>query len=483
MSKILIVDDEPGMGSLLSDILHEHRHDTKVVRTPAAARVAAAAGSFDLALVDIELSAGQTDGLELLREFKQQHRDLPVIILTGHGSKERAVMALRMGAQDFIEKPFSVDELIKRVGNALLVETGIEALKENVILKEQLQGGAHFANFIGDHPSMRAVYRLIERVATNDVTVLILGESGTGKELVARALHSYSRRAAQPFIVVNCAALPEHLLESELFGHRKGAFTGAAFDKVGLFQAADRGTIFLDEVGAMPLPLQSKLLRFLQDRELRRVGDNDMIQVDVRVVAATNEPLEQRVATQLFREDLYYRLSVIPVTLPPLRERATDIPLLAAHFLRGIAFRQQARQPNLAPEVLPFLTGYRWPGNVRELQNVIERACVLCDDDVIQCRDLPPHLFGPVAPLPAPMLPIHPGLLADLEPCETPPVPLKEWVRRKEAAYIERVLGQTAGNRQKAARMLGVSRVTISRKLHLPEEPEPAGLTEHPVGD
>src|SRR5437867_1893036 len=302
MQKILVAEDDPNMMSVLSEVLRsEHR---QIISANSADRAfdLVKQDAPDLVLADIEMPEGKPRGLDLLRQVKEHNRLIPVVMITGNGTKERAVEALRLGAHDFIEKPFRIDELIKRVDSALFQKQAVRALEENVELKNQLREKFRFENIIGNGPRMEAVYKIIERVANTDSTVLVLGESGTGKELVAKALHYNSRRANQPFVPVNCAALPEHLLESELFGHRKGAFTGAAFDKVGLFQHADGGTIFLDEVGSMALGLQSKLLRFLQDRELRRVGDTDNIKVDVRVVAATNEPLQQKMVDKTFRE-------------------------------------------------------------------------------------------------------------------------------------------------------------------------------------
>ena len=309
----------------------------------------------DLVLSDIEMPEGKPMGLKLLQQIKEYNRSIPVVMITGQGTKERAVQALRAGAQDFIEKPFQIDELVKRLDNALLQQKAVHALEENVELRRQLQDKFRFDSMIGSSPRMESVYRLIERVANTESTVLILGESGTGKELVARALHYNSRRAAMPFVAVNCSALPEHLLESELFGHRKGAFTGAAFDKMGLFQHADGGSILLDEIGSMAPSLQSKLLRFLQDRELRRVGDTDTIKVDVRVLAATNEPLQQKMLDKTFREDLFYRISVIPVQLPALRERVEDIPLLVNHFIQLCSQRQGTPAPRMSDEMMSVM--------------------------------------------------------------------------------------------------------------------------------
>ncbi len=321
MYKILVAEDDPNMVTVLSEVLRDERRQIIAANNAERALDLVKQDPPDLVLADIEMPEGKPHGLDLLRQVKEYDRQIPVVMITGNATKERAIEALRLGAHDFIEKPFRIDELVRRVDTALFHKQAVRAVEENIHLKNELREKFRFDNIIGRSPCMERVFEMIERVANTDSTVLVLGESGTGKELVARALHYNSRRANMPFVAVNCAALPEHLLESELFGHRKGAFTGAAFDKVGLFQHADGGTIFLDEVGSMALGLQSKLLRFLQDKELRRVGDTATITVDVRVVAATNEPLQKKLKEKTFREDLYYRISVIPIELPPLRER------------------------------------------------------------------------------------------------------------------------------------------------------------------
>ncbi|MCG3147037.1 MAG: Regulatory protein AtoC [Verrucomicrobiae bacterium] len=408
--------------------------------------------SPDLVLTDIEMPDGRPAGLELLQQIKRICPTCPVIVLTGHATKERAVQALRAGAHDFIEKPLSVDELTKRVENALTQQKVEWALSENADLKRQLHDKLRFDNIIGTSPAMEKVYRIIERVAGTTAAVLIRGESGTGKELVARALHHHSPRAAKPFVAINCAALPEHLLESELFGHRKGSFTGAAFDKVGLLEAAQNGTVFLDEIGSMPLGLQGKLLRFLQEKELRRVGDTANIHVDARVLAATNEPLEKKIAEKTYREDLYYRLSVIQIELPPLRERTVDIPHLATKFIHDICTRQGLPAVRLADAALAALPAYPWPGNVRELQNALERACVLCDNGVIEVADLPVQNMATGEP-PTPAL------------NETTPLPLKEFTHQQEVAYVRQVLRTVQNNRTEAARLLQVSPSTLYRLL------------------
>ena len=368
-------------------------------------------------------------------------------------------------------------------------------------LRKQLKKKYQFNQIIGTAAKMQALFKMVERVADTDSTILILGESGTGKELVARALHFNSRRQFAPFIPVNCSALPENLLESELFGHRKGAFTGAVADKKGLFQEADGGTIFLDEIGSMPPVLQSRLLRVLQEKEVRRVGENVPVYVNVRVLAATNEPLEQRVKDGTFREDLYYRLNVIPLTLPNLRERKDDIPLLVSHFVRDKVNPRTGQPFQVTRQAMQVLSAHDWPGNVRELENAIERACALAETSVIQAADLPPSLLEKDAQTPAipetliePTAVIKPLECADsdsLYPLETataaaaasansgPPSPsssplpllnesikpLKIFLREQEQSYLNRALSFTAGDKEKAAELLNVSLATLYRKL------------------
>ena len=482
MAKILIAEDDPSMVAVLVEVLKELNHEVITANSAERALDLVKQHGPDLVLTDIEMPEGQPKGLELLRSIKEHDRLIPVIVLTGYATKERAVAALRAGAQDFIEKPFRIDELHKRVENALVQRKAMQLISENAALKNQLRDKFRFDNIVGNSPRMEAVYRMMERVANTDVTILILGESGTGKELVAKALHYNSRRAAMPFVAVNCVALPEHLLESELFGHRKGAFTGAAFDKVGLFQYADGGTIFLDEIGSMALGLQSKLLRFLQDHELRRVGDTETIKVDVRIITATNESLQKRLDEKLFREDLFYRISVIPIELPPLRDRTTDIPLLAQFFLQTIAQRNGTAVPALSEEVLAVLQAYRWPGNVRELQNAMERAAALCDGGVITLRDLPERVLQGVgkevpAPVPVPSSARLDAALAEKVAgasqwtLSTTPQTLKEFAHQQEIQYIEQAIAANGGDKEKAAAMLDVSMATLYRKL-APPSPE-----------
>jgi len=474
MAKILVVDDEPSMVSVLYEVLKSEQHDVVTASGADRAFEIVKEQSPDLVLADIEMPEGKPAGLNLLRQVKEYNRSIPVVMITANATKERAIQALRAGAEDFIEKPFRNDELIKRVGNALFLQKAVHALEENVELKNQLREKFRFDNIVGNSPRMETVFRMIERVANTDSTILILGESGTGKELVAKALHYNCRRAAMPFVAVNCAALPEHLLESELFGHRKGAFTGAAFDKVGLFQHADGGTIFLDEIGSMALGLQSKLLRFLQDKELRRVGDTETIKVDVRVVAATNEPLQEKLKDKSFREDLYYRISVIPIQLPPLRDKVEDIPILAHHFVNVIAQRMAMAAPSIPDEVMRLLKAYRWPGNVRELQNAMERACALCNAGIIAVQDLPERIWQTAgntdlgtaeAPKESDENAASEHVAAAVQTGMFSPIALKDFIHQQEVVYIERTINSVDGDKDKAAELLGISMATLYRKL------------------
>ncbi len=330
-------------------------------------------------------------------------------------------------------------------------------MRENVYLKKEIKNRYRFENIVGTSRAMQEVYNLINKVADTDSTILIQGESGTGKELVARALHFNSKRQSAPFVAVNCSALPENLLESELFGHKKGAFTGAFQDKIGLFEEAEAGTIFLDEVNSMALSLQTKLLRVLQERMIRRVGDTKTVPINVRVVAASNEQLQAKMRNGSFREDLFYRLAVIPVDLPSLRERTEDIPLLVNYFLAKNANQTNTEPKKIDQDALEILGRYAWPGNVRELENSIERACALCDESLIKVSDMPPHVQGR-------------GLNANGENniIEMPiGLRLEEFIANEERAYIEQTLRHNNGSREKTASMLGISMATLYRKLEL----------------
>jgi two-component system, NtrC family, response regulator AtoC len=483
MPKVLLVDDELTMVQTVSELLRQEGHEVFPFTNGAAALDAITTQSPELVITDLYLDKTRAHGLEILQKARALNPPAVVIVITGFGSIETAVEAMKNGAFDYLEKPFKVDELRLCVQRALSYNA---AISETAFLRKQLKKKYHFSQIIGSAPNMQEVFKLIERVANTDSTILVLGESGTGKELVARALHYNSRRQFAPFVPINCSALPENLLESELFGHRRGAFTGAINDKKGLFQEADGGTIFLDEVGSMSPMLQSRLLRVLQEREIRRVGDNTPIYVDVRVVAAANEPLEKRIKEGTFREDLYYRLNVIPIPLPPLRERREDIPLLVAHFLQNKTSSRSGHTFQLTRQAMEMLCAYDWPGNVRELENAIERAVTLCDGEIVRLRDLPPRLVqnvnlpvsGEEPPDTAALPEVSQSALYPLQTVPAPnggaPVPsrpaeplksLKAYLRDQELGHLNRALELSGGDKEKAALLLGVSLATLYRKL------------------
>jgi DNA-binding NtrC family response regulator len=385
MRRVLVVDDEPDMVENCARILKRAGHQCLTATDPQRALALVDSERPDLLLTDLKMPG--MDGMEVLRRAHEVDPALPVILITAFASIESAVAAIKQGAFDYLPKNFSVDQL------RVAVERGLrqrELQLENRNLREQLQGTLGLENLIGRSPAMAKVFELVRKAARSDANILVLGESGTGKELIARAIHANSPRASQAFVPVDCASLPEQLLESELFGHEKGAFTGAVKSKRGLMEVADRGTLFLDEIGELPVALQAKLLRVLQERQLRHVGGTALIDVDVRLVAATNRDLREAVAKGQFREELYYRVNVIAIPLPPLRERAGDLKLLAHAFLKRYGGE---RVKGFDDAALQTLEGYAWPGNVRELQNVIERACALADGERVTRSDLPDYLL------------------------------------------------------------------------------------------
>jgi DNA-binding NtrC family response regulator len=384
---ILLVDDDE---SLRRVVEYNLREDGYAVVTAADGRIGMERfqeTNVDLVLTDVRMP--EMDGVELMTRLKAMSPDLPVIVLTAHGTIDSAVEAMKVGAFDYLTKPFTRDQLMAAVRKAL--ELGALA-SENRQLRQFVRERFSFASMIGGSRAIRAVTDTASRVAVSDTTVLLEGESGTGKELLAKAIHVNSPRSAGPFVTVNCAAIPENLLESELFGHRRGAFTGAVADKPGKFQAAHHGTIFLDEIGDLPLVLQVKLLRVLQEREIDTIGEARPLKVDVRVIAATNRDVEKMTSDGNFREDLYYRLAVVSIRVPPLRERADDIPLLVDHFLAKYAERLSRPRPSVEKAVYSAFNLYAWPGNIRELENVIERALVLDRDGILGLDDLPDRL-------------------------------------------------------------------------------------------
>jgi len=462
-ARVLIADDEDGLRWVLEKGLRQAGYEVTAVRDGDEALRAFSEAPFDLVFLDIRMPG--TDGLTVLAKLRALASDAHVIVMTAHGTMETAIQAMQRGAYDYLAKPFDLDEVL------LLAERALAAgrlTQEVARLKTGLQEVWEFGALIGRHPRMQEVYKTIGRIAASDVTVLLRGESGTGKELVARAIHHYSRRAGRPFVAVSSAAIPGTLLESELFGHERGAFTDAKERKLGKLELAHGGTLFLDEIGDMPPELQTKLLRALQERTIERVGGQESLRIDVRVLAATNRDLETMMREGRFREDLFYRLNVVTVTLPPLRERRRDIPLLVEHLLAKYAAELGER--GVAPEALDRLVGHDWPGNVRELENVVQRAMVMATTGVI----LPEHL--PIGPVSAAA---SVAIDATLE--EIIERKLLECVRglREHASanlydlmiglvekpLLRAVLRETGGNQVRAAQILGINRNTLRKKL------------------
>jgi DNA-binding NtrC family response regulator len=449
--QILIVDDEPNMCRSLKIMLGEEDRFEVATATDSGAALALLEPGLDLVITDLSMAGA--DGLEILRRAKAVSEDIQVVIMTAYSTVESAVEAMKLGALEYLIKPFSNDEMLLTVEKALKLN---ELKRENRALKARLKDATHMGELIGASEPMRQVFFLIERAAENDSTVLVMGESGTGKELVARAIHYGGSRREGPFVAVNCAALTETLLESELFGHERGAFTGAIRTKPGRLEQAQHGTMFLDEVGDMSPALQTKLLRTIEDHALVRVGGTETIEVDVRFVAATNRDLEQAIADGRFREDLYYWLNVIPIRMPPLRERLTDVPLLAEHFLSELAEAKGRAPRKLAPEALEALLGYSFPGNVRELQNIIERAYILGDGDTLEPSSLP---LGQRQGA-------RPRLDAFVTSIENGWLQLQEVVKELERQLIERALAvHGALPNAEIARILGTSRRVLELRM------------------
>jgi two-component system response regulator PilR (NtrC family) len=440
--RVLVVDDEQSMRDMLRIVLRRDGYDVAVARDGKEAIELLQRQPVDLLLSDIRMP--DVSGVDVLRAAKDVNRDIIAIMMTAFASTDTAVEALRLGANDYFTKPFSMDELRLKVRQHL--ETR-RLRQENVLLKRALGTSHEFCDMIGRSDSILAVFRLIETVGRTTSTVLITGESGTGKDLVARAIHFNSLRRDQPFVAVNCGAVPETLLESELFGHMKGAFTGADSNKKGLMEVAERGTIFLDEIGEMNATMQVKLLRVLQDRKFRRLGGTDEVQADIRVIAATNQDLPKRVEEGKFREDLYYRINVISIELPPLRDRREDIPLLAEHFLAMFAAEMQKPVHTIAQETMDLLVAYEWRGNVRELENVIERAVALEQTPAVLPETLPEPIRRGLSTRPGPGLPELPDDGIDLE----------AHVEEIYRDHIAQALKRAGGVQVKAAELLGMS--------------------------
>ena len=446
-ARILVVDDERSMREMLEILLRREGHDVRVAENGTRAVALLQSQPFDMLISDVKMP--DVSGIEVLRTAKQVNEQIIGIMITAYGSKDSIQEVLRLGAADYLDKPFNVEELKFRVRKEL--ERG-QLQQENSLLKRALRDSHGFDGIIGRSPAMLAVYQLIETIAPTTSTVLITGESGTGKELVARAIHVNSPRKDRPFVAVNCGALPESLLESELFGHVRGAFTGADTNKKGLVEVADKGTIFLDEIGEMSAHMQVKLLRVLQERKYRRVGGTDETEADIRIIAATNKDLAQLVADGRFREDLFYRINVIPVHLPALRERQDDVPVLAEHFAAKYRAHLGKAIMGISPEAMQCLQAYRWPGNIRELENAMERAVALERASLIGLDSLPDRVRnGNAQPAAAPNVPVRPEEFPD------DGFDLERHVRDIERECIAEALRRANGVKVRAADLLGMS--------------------------
>ena len=477
MDRLLLIDDE-------ADVQYSFR---RIFDSPDIQLTCAASGEEglklvprvkpDLVIMDIRL--GGMSGLETLRRIRQADARLPVIMMTAYGTTQTAIEAMKLGAYDYLLKPFDALQLKQVVAAALKASRD---MKQVVSYEPLLESEDYDQGIVGHSTRMQEVFKLVGQLAASDATALITGESGTGKELVARAIYHHSQRAEKPFLAINCAAIPEMLLESELFGHEKGAFTGAARQRIGKFEQCHRGTIFLDEIGDMTLATQTKILRVLQSGTFERVGGKQSVHVDIRVIAATNKPLEQAVARREFREDLFYRLNVVRIDLPPLRERREDIRLLVNYFLKRMAQDQRQEPKSIAPEVVEHLERYDWPGNVRELENVIRHALVVAKGDAILLADLPPAVVAPppgVAGAKASAATVAASVTLSASADAAPDLPdlvrrLFQWARqdaqRKILPAVERVLViqallETQGNQVQAAKLLGITRATLRKRI------------------
>lgn len=445
--RVLVVDDEARMRRVLEIMLQKMGHETRTASNGREALALAQHESFDLVLTDLRMP--EMDGVALLDALRAQSVEAPVILLTAYGTVESAVEAMKKGAYDYVLRPFDVEAVERIITRALTAE---RTRRENQFLREEVEKG--WGEFVGRSAAMQRVYELIQQVAPGDTSVLITGETGTGKELAARAIHRASPRKAALFVPINCAAIPDDIFESELFGHTRGAFTGAAHDRAGKFEMAHGGTIFLDEITEMPPPMQAKLLRVLQEREIERLGSNRRIAVDVRVIVATNRNPQQAVHDGRLREDLYYRINVFTLEMPPLRDRAEDIPILIGHFLRMHGAKLGKCTPTVTDRAVRCLQEYAWPGNVRELENVLERAVVLSRGGLLDVPHLPREL---VAPTPAKTAP---GTAEAF-----PTLSLPQAVENLEKELIGKALAQTADNKSKAARVLDISERALWYKV------------------
>jgi DNA-binding NtrC family response regulator len=446
MPSILVIDDKESMRQMLAKTLESEGFEVDTARDGEGGLDKAKEKRFDLILTDLKLP--RMDGLEVLSSIKDLDPEVAVIVMTAYGTIETAVQAIKQGAFDFLTKPFDVDHLHVLIQRAL---ENRRLLAENVLLREELAHNLGFTEIIGKSEKMKEVTRLVKKVAYSDTTVLLLGESGTGKELFARAIHSLSPRKSGPYVAINCAAIPRELLENELFGSERGAYTGAVTRKMGKFEIAEKGTIFLDEIGDLDIALQAKILRVLQEKRFERLGGTKTINIDVRVIAASNFDLKKAIEKKDFREDLYYRLSVFPIHIPPLRERREDIPELADFFIRKYCLEMKKEKKSLSKEALSLMDKYHWPGNVRELENTIERAIILCEGKKI----MPEHLAIRLPSNSEIRLREGAGLKEVSQYAQT----------EAERAMILRVLNQTRGNKRKTAEILKIDYTTLFEKI------------------
>ncbi|HIE91593.1 MAG TPA: sigma-54-dependent Fis family transcriptional regulator [Acidobacteria bacterium] len=448
---LLIVEDEAALRETTAERLVDHGYQVVAVASGEEAVERLSEFAFDVVLTDLRLPG--IDGREVLGAAIERYPEIVGLVMTGFGTVKDAVEAIKRGAAEFITKPFQFDQLLHVLASALEQR---RLRSENAYLRSQLEDRYRFEGLVGRSARMRELFDLLETVSASTSTVLVTGETGTGKELAARAIHHNSRRRTHRFVALNCSAVPETLLEAELFGHVRGAFTGAVANRAGRFEIADRGTLFLDEVGTMSVALQAKLLRVLQERELERIGDSRTIKIDVRVIAATNANLPQLVQDGQFREDLYYRLNVIPIGLPPLRERREDIPLLVRHFVNRLSQQQSpAREVTVTQEAMRRMMAYGWPGNIRQLENAVERALALGGERTqIDIGDLPPELQESAA-LEQPVAVTLPGGGVDLP----------AYIANIERELISQALNETDGNKQRAAQLLGLKRTTLVEKV------------------
>jgi DNA-binding NtrC family response regulator len=458
MERILVVDDDPEIRESVADVLRQAGYDVDEAKDGKKAIKCIDAGSYDLVLTDLNLP--KLDGMKVLRHVLDESPDTICIILTGFATIKGSVEAIKMGAFDYISKPVKSDEIVIVVEKALKYR---RLERENVLLKQQLRKKYQFENFIGDSKPIQKVFELIEKVADTDSTVLVTGESGTGKELIAKAIHYNSYRRDNPMVVINCGAIPEELLESELFGHEKGAFTGAHKMRVGRFELANGGTIFLDEIGDMSPNLQVKLLRVLQEQKFERVGGTRTLEIDVRIIAATNKNLINAVNRGTFRQDLYYRLNVIPIKVPPLRHRKSDIPLLIDFFFKRIDPRKRNGISGFSSEAGDALVAYDWPGNVRELENMVERMSILANGDQVELEDIPESIKGKGAKIEAVEVTIpKDGIVFD------------QAVEEYEKKLILEALNETNWVKTKAAKLLNINRTTLIEKMKKKKLAKPA---------